>query len=361
MLEDSLPEADESVIVTLTGASGGVDLGANTEATILIEDNEVANEVNIAATLQAGEPDNNGEFTISLGTPSVNSTVVTYTVGGTAGGGAPGSGADYNNTPLSGTATIPAGQTSVTIPVNVLDDPNQEGPETVIVTLTDVTNADVNVILGATAEATVTIADDDAPVPAGVVFQTGVNGYQGTVDTYLQSASPNANNSGASSLNVDGSDGGGPVQGLIRFDDIFGSQSGQIPTNAQIQIQSAFLEFQVTNPGDNLNLYEMQQSWLETDTWDSIGSGIQTNGSEAASSVVASTGFVDTGVLTIDVTDSLVNWQLAPAENYGWALLSTGTNGVDFDSSESGNGPRLVVDFTVRPTRSRGHRDTEWS
>ncbi len=105
----------------------------------------------------------------------------------------------------------------------------------------------------------------------------------------------------------------------------------------------------MTNPGDNLNLYEMLQGWSDTDTWNSLGNGIQTNGSEAAGSVVASLGIVNTGVLAIDVTNSLLKWQASPTEKNGWALLPTGSNGVDFASSESPNGPRLVVDFTSQP------------
>ncbi len=308
---------------------------------------EAPNEVSIVTTLDGSEPATNGQFTVSLTEVVTTDTTVTYTVGGSA---TP----DADYTPLSGTVTILANETSATIDVAVLNDLIEEGTENVIVTLDAITASDPNVVLGTATEATVTIADDDAPVPTGVVFQTGVNGYQGTVDTYLQSAAPDANNSSALSLNVDGSDAGGPVQGLIRFDDIFGSQSGQIPLDAQIQ--SAVLELQVTNPGDNLSLYEMLQSWSDTDTWNSLGSGIQTNGSEAASSVVASTGSVNTGMLTIDVTNSLVNWQTSPTERNGWALLPTGSNGVDFNSSESGNGPRLVVDFTsqVGPTVSIG-------
>ena len=77
--------------------------------------------------------------------------VVSYTVSGTAAGGA-----DY--TALAGTVTIPAGQSSATIAVDVLADNIVELPETVILTLTGTNHAAVTVQATANT-ATVTIND----------------------------------------------------------------------------------------------------------------------------------------------------------------------------------------------------------
>ncbi|MGK7953591.1 MAG: DNRLRE domain-containing protein [Xenococcaceae cyanobacterium] len=159
----------------------------------------------------------------------------------------------------------------------------------------------------------------------------------------LQEASPNANDSNATSLNVDSSDRGGAVQGLIRFDDIFGSQDGQITDNAEIK--SATLELDVDNPGNSLEFYRMVEGWSDNTTWNSLGNGIQTNGTEAASTPDATTGEVSTGLLSIDVTESVKAWQNDPSSNYGWAILPTGANGVDFDSAEGTTKPRLVVEY----------------
>ena len=194
----------------------------------------------------------------------------------------------------------------------------------------------------------------DAPDRA--IFQQGINGYQGVVDTYLQAASPNANNSNATSLNVDSSDGGGEVHGLIRFENIFGTGSSEVPFDAEIQ--SAFLELNITDPGNSLQLHNLLQNWPETATWNSFDNGIQANGSEASSNIVASSGSVSTGVIRIDVTESLQAWQANPSANFGWALLPTGSNGVDFESSEGGYGPRLVVDFDGQSTPDGGSNTT---
>src|SRR5213078_3070687 len=64
-------------------------------------------------------------------------------------------GADYASLP--GSVTIPAGASSATITVAVIDDFLVEPPETVIVTLT----ASVNYTVTSPSAATVTIADND--------------------------------------------------------------------------------------------------------------------------------------------------------------------------------------------------------
>src|SRR4029450_11494597 len=67
-------------------------------------------------------------------------------------------GIDYQN--LSGSVVIAVGQSSATILVTPIDDSAIEGDETVSVTL----GANAAYTIGAPASATVTIADDDAPI-----------------------------------------------------------------------------------------------------------------------------------------------------------------------------------------------------
>ena len=45
------------------------------------------------------------------------------------------------------------------------------------------------------------------------------------------------------------------------------------------------------------------------------------------------------------LTSLLQAWADNPAGNLGWALLPTGSNGVDFDSAEGAIPPRLVVSY----------------
>ena len=183
--------------------------------------------------------------------------------------------------------------------------------------------------------------------PQTLTFQQGVNGYNGTVDTFLQSSSKNANNKNDTSLGVDSSSA---EHSLIRFEDIFGNQAGQIALNGTIN--SAVLEIDVSDSGNSFKVHQLLQNWADTSTWNSWGSGIQANGVEAASTVVATTGSVSTGILQIDVTASLQAWIANPSTNMGWVFLPTGSDGVDFDSAEGGNAPRLVVDYIMNETQS---------
>ncbi|MDJ0852853.1 MAG: Ig-like domain-containing protein [Myxococcota bacterium] len=123
------------------------------DATVTLSPVPFVNEVTIAATQDAAEPDVDGQFTVSLEEIASTVTTVTYSVAGTAA-----SGVDFDA--LSGTVDIAPGALSATIDVTVIDDLEIEGAETVVVTLTGV-SGDADVALGTADSATVTIADDD--------------------------------------------------------------------------------------------------------------------------------------------------------------------------------------------------------
>jgi hypothetical protein len=160
ILTDLLVEADETVIVTLTGITAGDDAIAvdtdNDEATITIPDNDNA-LVSIAATDDVVDEtgSNNGVYTVTLSNQSSSATTVSYTVSGTAT-----SGTDF--TALSGTVTIPANTSSAIINLTILTDLLVEADETVIVTLTGITAGDDAIAVDTSNdEATITIPDND--------------------------------------------------------------------------------------------------------------------------------------------------------------------------------------------------------
>ena len=197
------------------------------------------------------------------------------------------------------------------------------------------------------------LIDTSIQPPQTVVYQQGVAGYTDTVDTFLQESSANANNASATSLNVDAddpADSGLEVHALMRFDMIFGSGADRIPADSEIL--SATLDLQVTNAGSSVQLHRMLQTWLETDTWNSLGTGVQADGIEANVTADVTTGAVGTGALSIDVTNSLAAWSANPADNFGWVLLPTGSDGVDFNSSEGTTAPKLSVTFVPRSSGS---------
>jgi hypothetical protein len=159
-VDDAIVEANETVLVTLTGSTPGSPAvainAASDDATVEIADNDSA-QVNIALANSGNEAGAvHAQFTVSLSAASSTATVVAYSLSGTATAGS-----DF--TALPGTVTIPAGATSATIDAATIDDLNVEGTETVIVTLTSISSGDAQITLAQTGlSATAQIADNDS-------------------------------------------------------------------------------------------------------------------------------------------------------------------------------------------------------
>lgn len=196
--------------------------------------------------------------------------------------------------------------------------------------------------------------------PVTVTFQQGANGYSGTVDTFLNAGAPTANNSAATTLVVDLAPS--VQQVLMRFDNIFGTNPGQIPPGATIQ--SATLRVNITNASAaGANLHRMAQSWNATDNWNTFstgGGGIQA-GTECLSTADVSSLLNSTGLHSITVTNSVTAWLANPATNFGWAWLPPATDDSwQFDSAEAataGNRPLLTVVYIPAALCGNGDMD----
>ena len=119
------------------------------------------NDVTIAGTTNGAEANggtpSQAVFTIDQGRISTEPTTVSYSVSGTATAGS-----DF--TALSGSVTIPVGDTSATVTVSILEDVLIEGDETLVLTLTGITSGDLTTQLSATPSlvtASVDVVDDD--------------------------------------------------------------------------------------------------------------------------------------------------------------------------------------------------------
>ncbi len=141
---DTKLEGNENFSVKLSDVTNAT-LGTATIAGTITNDD--GGTVSIAKTTDAAEttPPSKGKFTVTQSGISATDTVVTYIVSGTAIAGASGTDSDYQT--LSGTVTIPAGQTSATIDVTPFNDAVTESPETVIVTLNGFTGGDGSIEL----------------------------------------------------------------------------------------------------------------------------------------------------------------------------------------------------------------------
>ena len=157
--DDSTVETSEDYTISLSSpastSGASVGLGATTAVTTTINDNDVAT-VSIAATTDADEAGLvNGEFTVTMTNPSSTDTVINYTVAGSA--------TSVNDfTPLSGSVTILAGNTSAVISVPVADDSLVEGTETVSVSLTGIGSGDADISIGGTSSAAINVLDNDS-------------------------------------------------------------------------------------------------------------------------------------------------------------------------------------------------------
>ena len=152
IVNDLLDENNETVIVTLSNPSNAT-LGANTTHTYTITDNDPTPSVAFNSTSSSGlESVNSANLQVNLSTASGLAVTVDYVVTGTAIGG----GTDY--TLANGTLTINAGDANKNITISgIVNDLLDEDNETVIVTLSNPTNA----TLGTNTVHTYTITDDD--------------------------------------------------------------------------------------------------------------------------------------------------------------------------------------------------------
>jgi hypothetical protein len=146
--DDATVESNETVVLTLSSPTNAV-LGAATHTLTIVDNEAVAVQV-IASDPNASEAGHQGAFTIARTGSATAALTVNFTLAGTAT-----KGSDYSDPGTS--VTIPAGATSVTIPLIAIEDALQEPAETVVLTVA----TGPGYALGAVSAATVTIADND--------------------------------------------------------------------------------------------------------------------------------------------------------------------------------------------------------
>ncbi|SEO73463.1 Calcineurin-like phosphoesterase [Halogranum amylolyticum] len=188
---------------------------------------------------------------------------------------------------------------------------------------------------------------DESAETRTLTFQTGRGGYDGTVDTYLQEDRPAADNGTASTLVVDTNDPHGTgraAQALLRFDGVVGDGDDRVPRGATVR--SASLTLRTVDRGDGAALHRLLVDWRDSDSWNSLGEGVQADGDQAVGEADVTTGRVAAGTTTVDVTASVRSW-VTGEPNHGWAFLPSGGNGWDFVSSEGSTPPELTVTFDV--------------
>jgi len=189
-----------------------------------------------------------------------------------------------------------------------------------------------------------------------LTFQQGVGGYTGLKQTTLFEFAPSSVNGGlaAGTWTVDE---GGAVndnrtkQGLIWFDNIFGSNPGQIPFGSTITSATVTATYDDAS-SSGFAVHRMLQTWSPaTATWDTFTAGVQADGTEAAAA--ATTTFSNpnsnaSGTYNAYGTSLTADLQLFSngAPNYGWGVLPTsGTSGWGWSAAQT-NSAVLSITFT---------------
>ncbi|MGR5136700.1 tandem-95 repeat protein [Vibrio jasicida] len=151
-LTDGTYEGAESFTVTIKDVEGAdATASTNNSASVTINDAQQAPKVSIVADTGSTAEGNDANFTVSIDQKADEDVVVTFTIGGDVDG-------DDYTAPNTYTVTIPAGQTSVDLDIETLDDGIYEGAEDLTVTLIETSGADSS-LNAASKEASVSIAD----------------------------------------------------------------------------------------------------------------------------------------------------------------------------------------------------------
>ncbi len=150
IVDDEICEGNEEFYVILSNIHNAII--SDGSATITIVDNDPAPVLSIANSASVNEDGSSVGINVSLtGATALDASFSYTTSNGTATAGD-----DY--TAQSGTITIPAGQSSATITIPILDDNIDENNENFTVTISNPTNATIG-----NGSGIITINDDDNP------------------------------------------------------------------------------------------------------------------------------------------------------------------------------------------------------
>ena len=189
-------------------------------------------------------------------------------------------------------------------------------------------------------------------------FQQGnSSGYTGTVDTDVQLYYPDLNRSSSKQIEVDNDadEDDGYQWALVRFDNLFGSGTSQIPVGSTITSATLTVQHLADgNAGASASVHQMLVDWSAASTWNSLsvsGEGIQFNNVEArstADATVSNLAVTGAKVFSGSALTAAVQAWANGQPNRGWVIKQTQDNGWILRSSEDttlANRPMLTVTY----------------
>jgi hypothetical protein len=294
-----------------------------------------------------------------LRTGDLNGTI---TVGYTTANGTAVAGLDFTAPTAGSTLTFgdQVSEQTITIPITV--DSVSEGFETFTILLTTATSP-YQIVAASTV---VTVRDGNVLTKT---FQEGVNGYTGVRDSTLNSRLPTSGLGApgvAATIVVDEQLGAftgvdaRPAQGLLAFNDLFGSGPDQVPAGAQIF--GGFITVDVVNAtasNSEVRLFRMLQNWDEdTASWvdpqgalgDNLVNGVTPDDVEATAepdAIVTTPGLRGLVDIPLDIT-TLQAWANGSLENFGWSIITDSSldwtfASADYFGAEARQTPKLTL------------------
>jgi hypothetical protein len=166
LIDNALVDGNRTVTLTLSSPGNGT-LGAPNPATLTIVDDESLSSLNFSSsTYSVTEANTTVTVTVNLSSAFAVPVTVNYATNQlSASGTAP----DQDYTPTSGTLIFPAGSTSQTFTVTILDDTILEPTEQIGLAL----SSPVNATLGAPSTATIDITDNETSASATLCKNSG--------------------------------------------------------------------------------------------------------------------------------------------------------------------------------------------
>lgn len=174
-----------SMIVKATDKQGAV----SRELPITINIIDVPEHISFDKATSDGEESENAEIIVKISPAVTTDSVIGYRISGRAL-----LGMDYHSTSLapSGTVTIPAGSTTATIFISVVDDKLSEGPESIIITLDSATGG---TLAGGIVKHTYTINDNDSPIISFESAASSIGEGDAMATIAIKQAVPSVNDS----------------------------------------------------------------------------------------------------------------------------------------------------------------------
>ena len=207
LIDDSTPEGYETFKIVLTNPTGGAILGNIATTTFSIQDNELPTlSINDVSQAEGNSGTTAFTFTVTTSNAINNNIKVNYTTTN----GSASAGSDYQAT--SGVLTIPAGQTSKTITVNVTGDVTNETNETFIVGLSLPDMATI-----AKAQGIGTIVNDDGVQPATLQFEQSSYNVKESLGALTMTVTRIGDASAAASVDYVTNDGTATQKGDLEY------------------------------------------------------------------------------------------------------------------------------------------------